>query len=159
MRRSSDCLRNAGSTDVLVESPLSNCFWQETRLQQSLTSTVSTRIQASRRGSPKQQLWMAGAAAMSMRSTSGCGSLDVESHAWVVSLLRRLPKGGSLRMLTGRSILQRLVSVARPQQIEPDGKLKRVWYEHVPVSTSIDLVRTYPVFNYRSTQPAYFLKH
>jgi hypothetical protein len=32
--------RNAGSTDGLVESPLFQCFWQETRLQQSLTSTV-----------------------------------------------------------------------------------------------------------------------
>ncbi len=31
----------------LAESPLSPCFWQETLLQQSLTSTASARIQTS----------------------------------------------------------------------------------------------------------------
>jgi hypothetical protein len=39
---------------------------------------------------PMQQRWMAGAAAMSMRSTSDCGSLGAESHAWVVLLFRRV---------------------------------------------------------------------
>ncbi len=41
-------------------------FNLKTRLQQSLTSTVSARIQASRWGAPIQQRWMAGAVAMSM---------------------------------------------------------------------------------------------
>jgi hypothetical protein len=85
----------------------SRCFWQETRLQQSLTSTVSARNQASLWGAPMQQRWMAGAVAMSKRTTSGCGSLGAESHAcqWEVLWLRRLPIGSSLR--------RRLVSIAR----------------------------------------------
>jgi hypothetical protein len=49
--------------------------------------------------------------------------------------------GSSLRTLTGRSVLRRLVSDAR--RIEPDGKLKCVWYMFVPVSTSISLVCTH----------------
>jgi hypothetical protein len=46
---------------------------------------------------PMQQRRMAGAAAMSMRSTCGCGSLGAESHAWVVLRLQRLQKGRSLK--------------------------------------------------------------
>jgi hypothetical protein len=123
-----------------AEFPLSCCFWQETRPQQSLMSTVSARIQASRWGAPMQQRWMEGAAAMSMRSTRGCGSLGAESHAWEVLRFGRLPIGSSLRTLSGRSVRQRLVGVAR--RIEPDGKLKCVWYMFVPFITSIDLACT-----------------
>ena len=123
-----------------AESPSSRCFWQETRLQQSLTSSVSARIQASRWGAPMQQRWMEGKAAMSMRSTRGCGSLDAESHAWEVLRLRRLPIDSSLRSMTGRSVRRRLVGVAR--RIEPEGRLKCVWYMFVPVMSSIDFVCT-----------------
>jgi hypothetical protein len=80
------------------------------------------------------------AAAMSMRSTCGCGSSGAESHAWEVLRLRKLPIGSSLRTLTVRSVRQRLFSVAR--RIKPDRKLKCVWSMFVPVITSIDLVCT-----------------
>ena len=53
-----------------------------------------------------------GEAAMSMRSTRGCGSLDAESHAWEVLRLKRLLIDSSLRSLTGRSVRRRLVRVA-----------------------------------------------
>ncbi len=121
----------------------SHCFWQETRLQQSLTSTISTRSQASRWGALMQQRWMADAAAMFMRSTRDCVTLGAESQAWEVLRLRRLPIGSSLRTLTGRSVRLTLVSVAR--RIKPDEKLKCVWllwYMFVPVITSRDLVCT-----------------
>ncbi len=45
-----------------------------------------------------------------------------------------------LRMLTGGSVLRRLVTVSVARWIEPDWKLKYVWYMFVPVITSIDLV-------------------
>jgi hypothetical protein len=50
-------------------------------IQQSLTSTATTRIHVSRQDLQTQQRRMAGVAATSMRSTRGCGSLDVVSLA------------------------------------------------------------------------------
>ena len=48
-------LHRGGSKTWWAGSPLSLCFWQEMRLPQSLTSTVSARIQASLWAVPMQQ--------------------------------------------------------------------------------------------------------
>ncbi len=48
------------------------------------TSSASTRVQGSPWAVQTQQLQTAGVAVTSMRSTLGCGSLAVASHAWVV---------------------------------------------------------------------------
>jgi hypothetical protein len=48
----------------------------------SLTSTARTRVHNSLLDVQTQQRKMAGVAAMSMRSTRGCGCLDVASLAW-----------------------------------------------------------------------------
>ncbi len=56
-----------------AEFLLSYCFLLVTRLQQSLTCSASTRIQASRMAVPTRLQRMDGGAAMSMRSTNGCG--------------------------------------------------------------------------------------
>ncbi len=61
-----------------AEFHLSHCFWLVIRLQQSLTMrltcSASARIQASRTAVPTLLQRTDGGAAMSMRSTSGCGT-------------------------------------------------------------------------------------
>jgi hypothetical protein len=52
-------------------------------------------------------------AAMCMRLTSGCGSLDVASRAWVVCQSRRLLTGRMLLCMSGASVELRLAGVAR----------------------------------------------
>ncbi len=70
------------STLWWAEFLLFHCFWLVTRLQQSLTYSASARIQASRMAAPTWLQRTDGGAAMSMGSTSGCGSLGAASPAW-----------------------------------------------------------------------------
>ena len=65
-----------------AEFLLCHCFWLVTRLQQSLIYSASARIQASRMAVPTRLQRTDGGAAMSMRSTRGCGSLGAASPAW-----------------------------------------------------------------------------
>ncbi len=44
--------KNSKNHEIFTKKCNFPCFWQETRLQQSLTSTVSARMQASRWGAP-----------------------------------------------------------------------------------------------------------
>ncbi len=61
-----------------------------------------------------------GVAAMSMRSTCGCGNLGVASSSWVVCQLRRLQRGSKLTGMRATSVQLRLVGGAR--RIEADSK-------------------------------------
>ncbi len=70
---------NAGSTNVLVESPLSHCFWQETRLKQSLTSTVSAWIQAPASDGVRR-----------------CSSAVLQAHPWLWQFGREKTRLGGL---------------------------------------------------------------
>jgi hypothetical protein len=56
-----------------AECPLCCCFWLETQLQQSLTCSASARMLASHLAAPTQLLWTDEGAAISTKSTSGCG--------------------------------------------------------------------------------------
>ena len=95
------------------ESPWCRCFWRETRLQRSLTCTASARIQVFPWAALTQPQWTAGVAAMSIRSTLGCGNSDVASHAWVVCQLRQLKKGCRLTGMQVKSVELSLVGCAR----------------------------------------------
>ena len=77
------------SRTLRAELPFSRCFWRATQLRQFLIATASARIQASQWAVPTRRRWMAGVAAMCMRSTLGCGSLDGASSDWVDSMWRK----------------------------------------------------------------------
>ena len=83
-------MEDAGVIKLYETSPtwraeflLCHCFWLVTRLQQleSFTYSASARIQASRMAVLTRLQRMDGGAAMSMRSTRGCGSLGLASPA------------------------------------------------------------------------------
>jgi hypothetical protein len=95
-------------------------IWLETQLLQSLTCTAGARNPVSRWAALIQQRRLAGVAAISMRSTCGCGNLGVASHAWVVCQLRRLQRGCKPTGMKATSVQWRLGGGAR--QIEPDSK-------------------------------------
>ncbi len=80
------------------KSPLSHCFWLVTRLQQSLTCSASTRMQASSMAVPTLLQRTDGGAAMSMR----CQPVAVAVWAW------QAPPG----MLDHRRDLGKAVAVA-----------------------------------------------
>ncbi len=117
-----------------AEFLLSNCFLLETRLQQFLTCSISTRIQASRMAVPTLLQQTDGGAAMSMRSTRGCGSLGVASPAWEAWPSRRPQKGKMLWAMHGTSVQQRQYVIAR--RLQPDSKYTVLYdsmYEYVRV--------------------------
>jgi hypothetical protein len=78
------CLYVALAWNMLCRIPLMPCFLDgNTTLTIPHTSTARTRIHVSSSVVVQtQQRRMAGVAATSMRSTRGCGSLDVASLAW-----------------------------------------------------------------------------
>ena len=121
-----------------AEFLLSHCFWLVIRLQQSLTSSASARIQASRMAVPTLLQRTDGWAAMSRRSTSGCGSLGVASPAWEAWTSSRPQRGRMLRAMHGTSVQQRQFVIAR--RLQPDSKYTVLYdsmYEYVRVYTSI----------------------
>ena len=63
-------------------SLLSHCFWLVTRLRLSLTCLASARKLASHLAVPTLLLWTDDEAAMSMKSTRGCGRLGAEAPPW-----------------------------------------------------------------------------
>ncbi len=77
-----------------------------------------------------QQQRMAGEAATSMKSTRGCGSLDVASLAWAAWQSRRLWIGRILPAKRQTSVGRRLVGATRVMVPELD------LYEYVLVHTS-----------------------
>ncbi len=105
-------------------SPLSHVFWLVTPLRQSHTCSASARIQASRSVALTLLQLTEGGAAMSMRSTRGCGSLGAASPAWVVWQSRRLLRGRKLHARESSSVVVKLAGVAR--RIRPDLKWKVV---------------------------------
>ncbi len=92
-----------------------------------LTSTASTRGQASLWAAVTLQQRMASVAAMRMRWTRGCGSLGVASRAWVVCRLKRQVPGRRLLRRRGSCGELRLACVA--SLIGPDQALmgNEVW--------------------------------
>jgi hypothetical protein len=76
------CLYVALAWNMVGRIPLMPAIWVVTRLQQSLTSTARTTVHVSLQDVQMQLRRMTGMAATSMRSTRGCGSLDVASLAW-----------------------------------------------------------------------------
>ncbi len=62
-------------------SLFSHCFWLVTRLRLSLTFSARARKQASHLAVPTLLLWTDDRAAISMKSTRGCGSLGAASPA------------------------------------------------------------------------------
>ncbi len=108
-------------------------FWMVMWLQQSLTSAERTRIDVSLRVVQTQKQRMAGVAATSMRSTLGCGSLDVASLAWAAWWLRRLWIGRILPAKRKTSIRRRLMSAKRV--MVPEMKCELDLYEYVLVQT------------------------
>jgi hypothetical protein len=79
------CLYVADVQNMMDRVPLNilcHCFWLLTRLQQSLTYSASARIQASCMAVLTRLQRTDCGAAMSMRSTRGCGSLGGASPAW-----------------------------------------------------------------------------
>ena len=106
------------SRTLRAEFPFSRCFWQATQLRPFLIATVSTRIQASQWAVPTLLRRMAGVAAMCMRSTHGCGSLDGASHNWVDSMWRKLLRDRRLPEMKGSSVDWRLVDNRRQKELD-----------------------------------------
>jgi hypothetical protein len=105
---------------------------------QSHTSLASTGVRSSPWDVQTLQLQMAGVAAMCMRSTRGCGTLAVASHAWVVWLLRLLPSGRKLGGRTKPGVLHSLVGTGG-RMVHDQVKFAVFWsiYQYVPVCTSM----------------------
>ncbi len=68
--------------------------------------------------SAEAQRWMAGVAAMYMRSTHGCGSLDGASSYWVDSMWRKLLRGRRLPKMKGSSVDWSLVDNRRQKALD-----------------------------------------
>jgi hypothetical protein len=92
------------------------CFW-------ALLSSYKTRL--------------AGVAATSMRSTRGCGCMDVASLAWVAWQSRRLRIGSAKRPT---SVWRRLVMAAR--MMVPENGWNEVWVGVVWACTRTNIVCT-----------------
>ncbi len=127
------CLYVAPVDHMVGRVPSSPCYWLATRPLQSHTSSASTRVHGSPWAVQTRQLQMAGVAATFMRSTLGCGTLAVASHAWVVLLWRRLPCGRKLYKWTKPSVLLRLVGAGG--RTERDQMKCAVWFTSVLVRT------------------------
>ena len=107
------CLYVAPATNMVGRIPLMPLFLAGTSTQPFLTSTASTRALASQWAAVTLLRQMDAVAAMCMRSTRGCGSLDVGSRAWVVCQWTRLLTGRLLLCRRGASAELRLAGVAR----------------------------------------------
>jgi hypothetical protein len=121
-----------------AEFLLSKCFLLVTRLQQFLTCSTSARIQASRMAVPTRLQRTDGVAAMSMRSTRGCGNLGVASPAWEAWPSRRPQKGRMLWAMHSTSVQQRQYVIAG--RLQPDSKYTVLYdsmYDYVRVYTSM----------------------
>jgi hypothetical protein len=123
-----------------------------TRLQQSLTRTARTRIHVSRRDVQTQLRRMAGVAATSMRSTRGCGSLDVASLALAAWQSRRLRIGRILPAKRQASVGRRLLMAARV--MVPEMKCELDLYVYVLVQTQYVLF-TPSTYSVRTIFPVY----
>ncbi len=128
-----------------AEFLLSNYFLLVTRLQQFLTCSTSARIQASSMAVPTRLQQTDCWAAMSMRPTSGCGSLGLASPAWEAWPSRRAQKGRMLWAMHSTSVQQRQYVIAR--RLQPDSKyivLYDSMYEYIRVYTSTyEYIRVY----------------
>ena len=101
-------------------SLLSHCFWLVTRLRLSLTCSASARKQASHLAVPTLLLWTDDGAAISTKSTRGCGSLGVASPALGACPSSRLGRGRMPQAMHGTSGQPRQDGLAR--RLMPDSK-------------------------------------
>jgi hypothetical protein len=114
------CLYVAPVENITGRVPFSPCFWRATPLRQFLTVTASARIQASQWAVPTLRRWMAGVAAMYMRSTHGCGSLDGASLDWVDSMWRKQLRDRRLPEMKDSSVDWRLVDNGRQKALDSE---------------------------------------
>ncbi len=77
--------------------------WKTVGMLDPSSSSLATYAQS------VEARWMAGVAAMCMRSTSGCGSLDGASRNWVDSMWRKRLKDRRLPKMIGSGVDWRLV--------------------------------------------------
>ncbi len=83
-------------------------------------STASTKIKASQWAVQTQRRWIAGVAAMCMRSTSGCGSLDGASSDWVDSMWRKRLRDRRLPKMKGSRVDGRLADNGRQKALDSE---------------------------------------
>ena len=97
-----------------------HCFWLETRLQRSLTCSASARMLAFHSAAPTHLLWTDEGAAISTKSTRGCGGLGAASPALGACRSIRLRRGRMLSAMRGTSVQPRQNGLAR--RFQPDSK-------------------------------------
>ena len=96
-----------------AECPLCRCFWLETRLQRSLTCSASARLLAFHSAAPTHLLWTDEGAAISTKSTRGCGGLGAASPALEACRSIRLRRGRMLSAMRCTSVQPRQNGLAR----------------------------------------------
>ena len=97
-----------------------HCIWLVTRLRLSLTCSASARKRASHLAVPTLLLWTDDGAAISTKSTRGCGSLGAASPALGACPSSRLGRGSKSQAMHGTSGQPRQNGLAR--RLEPDSK-------------------------------------
>ncbi len=124
-----------------AEFLLCHCFWLVTRLQQSLTYSASTRIQASRMAVPTLLQRTDGGAAMSMRSTRGCGNLAWQAPSGRPEHRRDLTKEGCCEQCTAQACSSDSTSSQGDSSLIRSTLCCMIvctkMYEHIPVCTSM----------------------